>query len=342
VDRRSLYSTISDVATSITAFVGAPAREPVAVVSPSDFGRMYGTTGALALAVQDFFRQGGAVAIVAGELDDLVRAGAFFNLLVVPGEPSPEVTAAAVAMAEAQGAMCILEPPPAWTTVEEAIAGASAPAFPRSPNAAVYFPRIAGPGPLRGPAGAVAGVMARSDVVRGVWAAPAGVEAALRWVEDLTVPVSDAENGRLNPLGVNSLRNFAGAGPVIWGARTTAGDRDAAWKYVNVRRTALFLEHSLSKGLEWAVSEANDEPLWARIRAEAGAFLDDLFRRSAFAGVMPREAYFVKCDRDTTSPEEIANGVINVVAGFAPARPGEFVELPIRLAGHTGSSDPPR
>jgi phage tail sheath protein FI len=281
--------------------------------------------------VHDFFRQGGGFAIVAGAVDELVRAGALFNLLVVLGEPPAEVTAAAVALAEERGALCILEPPAAWSTVAQAVAGASAPSFLRSPNAVMYFPRIAGPGPLRGSAGAVAGVFARSDVLRGVWAAPAGVEAALRWVEDLSVPVSDAENGRLNPLGVNCLRNFAGAGPVVWGARTTADESDGEWKYVNVRRMAMFLEQSLSRGLEWAVFEPNDEPLWGRIRAEAGAFLDDLSHRGAFAGTTPRESYFVKCDRDTTGQDDIDHGAVNVVVGFAPARPGEFVNVTIRL-----------
>lgn len=278
---------------------------------------------------------------MAGDLDELVRAGAFFNLLVVPGDPTADLTAAAVALAEERGAFCILEPPPTWSNVDQAVAGASSSAFLRSPNAAVYFPRIAGPGPQRGPAGAVAGVFARSDVLRGVWAAPAGVEAALRWVEELSAPVSDADNGRLNPLGVNCLRNFAGAGPVVWGARTTAGGGDADWKYVNVRRTALFLLHSLSKGLEWAAFEPNDEPLWARIRTEAGTFLDDLFRRSAFGGVTPREAYYVKCDRDTTTQDDADRGVVNLVVGFAPARPNEFVDLTIRLAAATAPTDPP-
>ena len=290
--------------------------------------------------MHDYFRQGGVFAIVAGDTDQLVRAGALFNLLVVPGDPPAEVTAAAVGLAEERGAICILDPPAAWATVDQAVAGASAPAFPRSPNAAMYFPRIAGPGPVRGPAGAVAGVFARSDVLRGVWAAPAGVEAALRWVDELSVPVSDAENGRLNPLGVNCLRNFAGAGPVVWGARTT-DDTDADWKFVNVRRMALFLEQSLSRGLEWVSVEPNDEPLWGRIRAEAGAFLDDLFHRCAFAGTTPREAYFVKCDRDTISQDDIDSGVVNVVAGFAPARPAEFVRLTIRLAAPAGGAPGP-
>lgn len=285
--------------------------------------------------MHDYFRQGGGFAIVAGDTDELVRAGALFNLLVVPGEPPADLVAATVALAEERGAMCILEPPAGWATVDQAVAGASSPAFPRSPNAAMYFPRIAGPGPLRGPAGAVAGVIARSDVLRGVWAAPAGVEAALRWVDELSVPVSDAENGQLNPLGVNCLRTFAGAGPVVWGARTTADDTDPEWKYVNVRRTALFLEQSLGRGIQWAGFEPNDEPLWGRIRAEAGAFLDDVFRRGAFAGTTPRDAYYVKCDRDTTSQDDIDNGVVNVVVGFAPARPAEFVDLTIRVAAST-------
>lgn len=311
--------------------MGAPAQEPVAVVSASDFDRTFGSGSVLALAVHDYFRQGGGFAIVAGDTGALVRAGALFNLLVVPGDPPAEVTAAAVALAEDRGAICILDPPAAWATVDQAVAGASASTFPRSPNAALYFPRLAGPGPLRGPAGAVAGVCARSDVLRGVWAAPAGVEAALRWVDELSVPISDAENGRLNPLGVNCLRNFAGAGPVVWGARTT-DDTGSEWKYVNVRRTALFLEQSLRRGLEGAVFEPNDEPLWGRVRAEAGAFLDDLFRRSAFAGTTPRDAYFVKCDRDTTTQDDIDSGRVNLVVGFAPARPAEFVRLTIRLA----------
>lgn len=293
--------------------------------------------------MHDYFRQGGTFAIVAGDTDELVRAGALFNILVAPGEPPAEVTAAAVALAEERGAICILEPPAAWSTVDQAVAGASSSTFLRSPNAAMYFPRLAGPGPSRGPAGAVAGVIARSDVLRGVWATPAGVEAALRWVDGLSVPVSDAENGRLNPLGVNCLRNFAGAGPVVWGARTTADDTDADWKYVNVRRTAIFVEQSLSRGLEWAVFEPNDESLWGRIRSEAGAFLDDLFRRSAFAGTAAREAYFVKCDRETTGQQDIDKGIVNVVVGFAPARPAEFVTLTIRLSALAPSGgDPPQ
>lgn len=325
---------ISAVATSITAFVGEttnpPGDQPVAVLSPADFDRTFGPGGALAAAVHDFFRQGGTIALVSGDLDSLSRAGAIFSLLVVPGDPGPEVTAAAVALAEERGAICILDPPAAWSTAAQAAAGAGSPAFPRSRNTAVYFPRIAEPGPLRGPAGAVAGVMARSDVVRGVWAAPAGVDAVLRGVTALDQQLGDADNALLSPLGVNCLRSFAGASPVVWGARTT-DTTDPEWRYVNVRRIALFLERSIAQGSQWAGFEPNGEPLWARLRSEVGAFLDELFRGEAFAGTTARDAYFVKCDRDTTTQDDLDIGNANVVVGFAPLRPAEFVVIRIGL-----------
>ncbi len=293
---------------------------------------MFGRPGAdaVGLAVHDFFRQGGTVALAIATPAALDAVG-LVNLIVVPGDPPADVVKAAVAVAEARGALCIFDPPAAWSTIALAAAGADGPEFPRSPNAAVYFPRISGPGPVRGPAGAVAGVLARFDVLRGVWTSPAGIEAGLRGVDTLDVEVNDAGNGALNPLGVNCLRTFAGAGPVVWGARTTAG-ADSEWKYVSVRRTALFLEHSLVRGLQWARLEPNDERLWARIRAEAGGFLDGLRRDGAFTGSTPRDAYFVKCDGDTTRQEDLDAGVVHLVVGFAPLRAGEFLTLDLRLA----------
>lgn len=279
--------------------------------------------------MHDFFRQGGTIAVAVPTPAALDAVG-LVNLVVVPGDPPADLAKAAIAAAEARGALCILDPPAAWTTVELAAAGVSSPDFVRSPNAAVYFPRIAGPGPLRGPAGAVAGVLARFDVLRGVWTSPAGVEAGLRGVEALQVDVDDAGNGVLNPLGINCLRTFAGAGPVVWGARTTAGS-DSEWKYVSLRRTADFLEHSLSRGLQWALFEPNDERLWARIRADAGAFLEGLYRDDAFTGSTAGDAYFVKCDSGTTTQEEVEQGMVHVVVGFAPLRAREFVTLHLRL-----------
>jgi phage tail sheath protein FI len=184
--------------------------------------------------------------------------------------------------------------------------------------------------------GAVAGVFARTDVQRGVWKAPAGIDAGLSGVREFAVKMSDPENGRLNPLGVNCLRNFRVYGNVIWGARTLAGaDRlGSEWKYVPVRRFALFLEESLYRGTQWVVFEPNDEPLWAQIRLNIGAFLFDLFRQGAFQGRTPSEAYFVKCDSETTIQNDIDRGIVNIEVGFAPLKPAEFVIIKIKqIAG---------
>jgi hypothetical protein len=186
------------------------------------------------------------------------------------------------------------------------------------------------------PCGAVAGIFARTDTNRGVWKAPAGLDATLVGVPQLSVSLTDAENGELNPLGINCLRALPPAGRVIWGARTLQGDNRLAseWKFIPVRRTALFIEESLFRGLKWAVFEPNDEPLWAQIRLNAGSFMHSLFRQGAFQGSTPREAYFVKCDKETTSQNDIDSGIVNVVVGFAPLKPAEFVVIKIQqIAG---------
>ncbi len=213
----------------------------------------------------------------------------------------------------------------------------------RDKNAAVYFPRIVSADPLNdfrprslGASGTLAGIYARTDATRGVWKAPAGTEAVLRNVLQLEYKLSDAENGVLNPLGINCLRSFAVYGNVSWGARTLVGaDVQASeWKYVPVRRFALFLEESLYRGTKWVVFEPNDEPLWAQIRLNVGAFMHDLFRQGAFQGTTPREAYFVKCDKETTTQTDIDHGVVNILVGFAPLKPAEFVIIKIQqLAG---------
>jgi phage tail sheath protein FI len=210
-------------------------------------------------------------------------------------------------------------------------------------RAALYFPTLLQPNPLSdgqpeefAPCGAVAGVLARTDGERGVWKAPAGTEARLVGVPALSVPLSDAENGLLNPLGINCLRALPATGRVVWGARTLEGsDRLASeWKYVPVRRTALFLEESLYRGTQWVVFEPNDEPLWAQIRLNVGAFLQSLFRQGAFQGRTPREAYFVKCNAETTTQDDINRGIVNIHVGFAPLKPAEFVVIRIQqIAG---------
>lgn len=135
---------------------------------------------------------------------------------------------------------------------------------------------------------------------------------------------------------MNCLRVAPGAGHVVWGARTRNGsDRIASeWKYLPVRRTALFIEESLFRGIQWAVFEPNDEPLWAQLRLNIGAFLNNLFRQGAFQGKTPRDAYFVKCDATTTTQTDINLGVVNILVGFAPLKPAEFVVLRLQqIAG---------
>jgi phage tail sheath protein FI len=213
----------------------------------------------------------------------------------------------------------------------------------RDRNAAIYFPQPRIPDPLNGfrlrtvgASGTMAGVYAATDTARGVWKAPAGTEARLRGVSELVYVLTDGENGTLNPLGINALRNFAVFGNVAWGARTLDGaDQQASeWKYIPVRRLALYLEESLYRGTKWVVFEPNDEPLWAQIRLNVGAFMHDLFVKGAFQGASPRDAYFVKCDGESTTQNDIDNGIVNVVVGFAPLKPAEFVILKIQqIAG---------
>jgi hypothetical protein len=210
-------------------------------------------------------------------------------------------------------------------------------------NAAMYFPRLQMADPLRenrtatfAPCGAVAGIIARTDAQRGVWKAPAGLEASFSGVRAFAYKMTDGENGQLNPLGLNCLRTFPVTGNVVWGARTLAGaDRLASeWKYLPVRRLALYLEESLYRGTQWVVFEPNDEPLWAQIRLNVGAFMQNLFRQGAFQGRSPREAYFVRCDSTTTTQNDIDRGIVNIAVGFAPLKPAEFVIIQIQqMAG---------
>ena len=148
--------------------------------------------------------------------------------------------------------------------------------------------------------------------------------------------MTDPENGELNPLGINCLRALPAAGRVVWGARTLRGSDQLAdeYKYIPVRRTALYIEESLYRGLKWAVFEPNDEPLWAQIRLNVGSFMHNLFRQGAFQGSSSRDAYFVRCDKETTTQNDINLGIVNVVVGFAPLKPAEFVVLKLQqIAG---------
>ena len=210
---------------------------------------------------------------------------------------------------------------------------------------AVYFPRLIIPDPINnylprnvGASGTLAGVYARTDTADGVWTAPAGINATLQGA-NLAVQVTDAQDGQLNPLGINCLRTFPVYGNVCWGARTMAGADllQSEWKYIPVRRLVDYIEQSLVQSLKWVVFQSNDQQLWTQITVEVGTFLSGLYSQGAFQGATPAQAYFVQCDSTTTTPTDIAQGIVNIVIGVAPVYPAEFVILQIQqIAGQTG------
>ncbi|MFV8167279.1 phage tail sheath family protein [Mycobacterium sp. 134] len=348
--------------------VSGPVDDPVRVDSYAEFESMFGGLSAdsgLGYAVQDFFANGGGSAIILrlvardGALTetDYVDVGfegaqkgiyalakvAFFTLLCLPppvpgGDLPRNVWKAALTYCARRRAFLIVDPPGAATAntvqhwpADQALTGDAA------RNGAVYFPRIRRSDPLRNGAtgdfaasGAVAGMIARTDAERGVWKAPANTELA--GVTGLSVTLTDAQNGPLSASGINCLRTFPGRGPLVWGARTLRGV-DALtdeFKYVAVRRLALYIEESVYRGTQWVVFEPNDEPLWAQIHLTVRAFMNSLFRQGAFPGNTDNEAYLVHCGRDTMTQDDIDHGIVNIMVAFAPVRPFEFVMIRIQ------------
>ena len=271
-----------------------------------------------------------------------------FNLMVIPppsrtSDASLSVLATAAAFCVAKRAMLLVDPPSNWGDHEAAAGLLGGYASLRTPNTAFFFPRLIASDPLQegrpraiAPTGAIAGIYARTDANRGVWKAPAGLDATLAGAQGLTTTLTQAESGIVNAQGVNALMMIPTAGPTVWGARTGRGADVLAseWKYVPVRRLALYIEETLYRGTRWAVFEPNDERLWASLRQAITTFMQQLFRQQAFQGSSPNEAYFVACDATTTTQTDILNGVVNVVVGFAPLKPAEFVVIKFQqLAG---------
>ena len=294
--------------------------------------------------------KGGSTELLGSEADKsgiyALRDVDLFNLLSIPETrdlPDSEadaVIAAAASLCEAERAFYLVDAPSGKTLTDIASWANSAA---QSRNAATYFPAPLIADPLDGfrlrpmaPSGTLAGVYARTDSTRGVWKAPAGTDATLKGVAGISTPLNDIENGGINIQGVNALRSFPTYGRVAWGARTMKGADAQAdeYKYIPVRRLALFIEESLYRGTQWVVFEPNDEPLWAQIRLNIGAFMQNLFRQGAFQGSSPRQAYLVKCDRETTTQNDIDLGIVNILVGFAPLKPAEFVVIQIQqMAG---------
>jgi len=275
-----------------------------------------------------------------------------FNLLVIPPDLrdatlDSTVWEKAAEFCHDRRAFLIVDPPHTWDdnpdtaaqTVKTTQQNTPIISLTNASHAALFFPRVRRRDPLRDgqletftPSGVIAGVMARTDANRGVWKAPAGIEASLAGVDELTVRLTDDENGLLNPIGVNCLRTFPNIGRVVWGARTLRGSDQLAddYKYIPVRRLALFIEESLYRGTQWVVFSPNDESLWSQIRLNVGAFMQRQFRQGAFQGSSPRDAYFVKCDSETTTQDDINRGIVNIVVGFAPLLPAEFVIITVQ------------
>jgi hypothetical protein len=227
--------------------------------------------------------------------------------------------------------------------------------IPESKNAGLYFPYLLTPDPITGlatnaatgqpnmipPAGVVSGIFAATDLARGVWKAPAGFQTQLNASVTGVAPsgrMTDQRQGVLNPLGVNCLRQFPNIGTVVFGSRTTALT-DQQWTYVPVRRMALFLEQTLYANLKWVIFEPNDDPLWSAITMSINAFMLGLFKQGAFQGDTPSKAFVVQCNGQTTTQADIDNGIVNIVVGFAPLKPAEFVIITLtQLAGQAQTS----
>jgi phage tail sheath protein FI len=348
-DAVRLVSRVLPNESSLVQVVGTP---PASRPAEGDYevDSAWLATDSAALGASDYLgSQDNKTGLYALEKADL------FNLLCIPAdtrEGNTEVTVYQEALTYCTGrrAMLLVDSPAEWaanpdTAAAKAIDGLSDLGLvgTATRNAALFFPRIEKADIEREsqidtfvPCGAMAGIFARTDSTRGVWKAPAGTDAAIYGISGLQATLTDAENGQLNPLGINCLRLMTLYGPIVWGARTLRGADAMAdeYKYIPVRRTALFIEESLYRGTQWVVFEPNDEPLWAQIRLNVGAFMHTLFRQGAFQGSTPSVAYFVKCDSETTTQTDRDSGIVNILVGFAPLKPAEFVIIKIQqMAG---------
>jgi phage tail sheath protein FI len=271
-----------------------------------------------------------------------------FNLLCVPGETpastaNPTIITNLQTYCRGRRAFYIVDSPSKVVLSNLMQNGPVGLTGADSINSALYFPWINAPDPLQQgratafpPCGFVAGIYAATDASRGVWKAPAGIDASLSGELGPTVRLTDAQNGTLNVQAINCIRSFPVYGDVVWGARTLNGNDaiGSEWKYVPIRRFALFLESSLYNGTQWVVFEPNDERLWGQIRLNVGAFMQGLFLKGAFQGTTPQQAYFVKCDAENNPQSSIDQGIVNILVGFAPLYPAEFVVIQIQqMAG---------
>ena len=348
--------------TTFTAFIGLTSKGPLnkatKISSFSDFEKVFGGLSKyhnLGYAVNHFFLNGGNSAIIVSVGNDKTvtsdkiigdknrKSGIYcldnmddFNILCIPPYDETETTAItvyqkALEYCKLRRAILLVDPPKNWPDVKSVTRNMKN--FFRDENAAIYFPRVK----IKEKSDFVpCGIIARTDSSRGVWKAPAGTNAVMSGIEDLMVHLSDDEIGVLTMDAVNCMKQFPAMGFVVWGSRTMNGTDVLAseWKYLAVRRTALFIEESLYRGLKWTVFELNDVSLWSSIRSNVDSFMNNLFRQGAFSAPSSDKAYFVKCDNTTTTQSDIDKGIVNIIVGFAPLKPAEFIIIKIQLFSH--------
>jgi hypothetical protein len=321
-----------------------PPTPTTTTLTPTSAMQLKGGSDGTAIAVNDGAFETQLTSTTGGV--SLLSQVPIFNLLCVPGEAEGGTISQLQAFCATYRAFLIVDAPLSASYTSLNTAHGPDPTIITAPNAAnsaYYFPWISAQDPLFGnrptllpPCGFVAGIYAATDANRGVWKAPAGIDAGLTGALGLQFNLTDLQNGALNTLGINCLREFRTYGNVVWGARTLLGN-DAVgsqWKYVPIRRFALFLESSLYEGTQWVVFEPNDEALWGQIRLNVGSFMQQLFLQGAFQGTTPQQAYFVKCDAENNPQASINQGIVNILVGFAPLYPAEFVVIQIQqIAG---------
>jgi phage tail sheath protein FI len=361
---------IAGAPTAIAAFVGWATQGPtdgaILVHTWLEFEQQFGGFDPrfyLGYAVSHFFANGGQQAYIVRLASDgsgtptasaavmigvhLLDAVPIFNLLAVPGEADPGLIAELQAYCAGRKAFLIADSAidSTFATLQNGpdsrMTGANA------INSAFYFPwlkaldaqqNVTRPFP---PSGFVTGIYAATDAAHGVWLAPAGIGAPVTGASDPVVKLTDAENAVLNPHAVNCIRDFPRLGDVVWGARTLGGSGQAAseFMYVSVRRLFIYIEQSLSNGTQWAEFEPNDAQLWAQLSSSVDAFMQTLFLQGVFQGATPAQAYFVRCDAENNPQSGIDQGVVNILVGFAPVKPAEFILIQIQqIAGRTGGS----
>lgn len=334
INGKSTLVTVAPTGANYGASITAADRTPATASMPAGFAGTF--------SASDYINQ--------FQQDTSLDKVPIFNIMLTPGVTDASVWSAMISFAERKHAFVVLDPP-----AQSAADDKSAPlpliadsigTLPKSINGALYFPYLNSLDPLTAsvielpPSGFVAGVYARTDNNRGVWKAPAGLETILQGATGVVQrgEMTDQRQGTLNPIGVNCLRTFPNIGTVVFGARTqtTANDAFQQWRYIPVRRMALFLEQTLLANLKWAVFEPNDNPLWTALRTTVENFMLALFNQGAFQGSKPSQAFRVVCDSTTTTQTDIDNGIVNIVVAFAPLKPAEFVIIKIaQLAGQT-------